>query len=84
MTIKQSFVLLSIAVWAFATAAFDNAPDGELRSIQSKSNQVKSYIVLFEQEPAIAYQGGIAGLPATKPAKDQAPERACQKVSEAP
>jgi peptidase inhibitor I9 len=31
----------------------------------------KSYVVVMRAPPAVAYDGGIAGLPATKPAKGQ-------------
>ena len=29
----------------------------------------KSYIVVMDLEPAVAYDGGVAGIPATKPEK---------------
>jgi hypothetical protein len=33
--------------------------------------QQRSYVVVMKAPPAVAYDGGIAGLPATRPAKGQ-------------
>lgn len=38
-------------------------------STNAASNEVKSYIVIMEQEPVIAYEGGEPGLAPTKPGK---------------
>ena len=40
----------------------------------------KTYIVTMLQEPAIAYDGGVAGLPATKPAKGKKLDRTAADV----
>ena len=37
----------------------------------SATAQQKSYVVVMKAPPAVAYDGGIAGLPATRPAKGQ-------------
>ncbi|MCA9921264.1 MAG: S8 family serine peptidase [Anaerolineales bacterium] len=36
-------------------------------SLEAKSSNVDSYIVVMEQRPVIAYDGDVAGLPATRP-----------------
>lgn len=52
--------VLAIVVLAFTLfAASSSAANGEL----------KSYIVVMIEEPAIAYEGDVAGLPATKPGR---------------
>ncbi|MDX1689153.1 MAG: protease inhibitor I9 family protein, partial [Candidatus Promineifilaceae bacterium] len=52
--------VLAIVVLVFTLfAASSSAANGEL----------KSYIVVMIEEPAVAYEGDVAGLPATKPGR---------------
>jgi len=58
---RRAFVglaMLTLAGLALATAGAGTAAEGS-----------STYIVQMLQRPAVAYQGGIAGFPATKPAK---------------
>src|SRR5262245_33049320 len=54
-------LLLVVAACAVAVAATGGAA--------TAADSTKSYIVLMGASPAIAYEGGVAGIPATKPGK---------------
>lgn len=72
--IKRRGALLASLALATATAfgwgSVSNAvEDGRSASPPAHASGAKSYIVVLESMPLVAYQGDISGLPATKPAR---------------
>ena len=69
----SKMVLVLIMTLLVTTIAF-TSEDGP-RRLSSAANRTvdtskfKSYVVVMEQSPIIAYEGEISGLPATKPGK---------------
>jgi len=61
--------VLLLAVSAIAGGTEAEIRDAKLRSILSTRADSYVYVVLMAQDPAVAYQGDIQGLPATKPGK---------------
>ncbi len=55
------FAMLVVAVCGVAAAATG--------ATATAAESTKSYIVVMEASPAVAYEGGVAGIPATKPGK---------------
>ena len=53
------FATLVVALCAVAVAA----------TSATAAESAKSYIVVMEGLPAVAYEGGVSGIPATKPGK---------------
>lgn len=65
-----------LALSAFVATALFAVPASGAPSAQA----VKTYIVQIIQPPAVAYEGGIAGYPATKPAPDEGIDRTADAV----
>lgn len=63
---------IGLAALSLGAATFASAADlgGGAHTTIPKS-EYDSYIVVMTQDPAIAYDGGIAGFPATKPGKNK-------------
>lgn len=61
---------LALALSVIARAQIDDGGAEDLVALRAANQgQYKSYVVLMVREPAIAYEGGIPGFPATKPGK---------------
>ena len=58
------FIILALTLSLTATAFAQSA---EADSLQANNGEAKSYIVVMKQSPAIAYEGEIDDLAATKP-----------------
>jgi hypothetical protein len=63
---KLTTILALIAVLMLTVPAFAQAP--QFAGVASKARK-DVYVVIMAADPAIAYEGDISGLPATKPAK---------------
>jgi subtilisin family serine protease len=59
---RAGLLLVALVVLATIAVSVAGASDGESK---------KSYIVVMAQDPALAYEGGEAGIPATKPAEGE-------------
>ena len=66
-------VALIAGTLASSTGAAMAAPPADPASKESATSafEAGSYIVLMKDEPAVAYEGGVSGIPATKPAKGE-------------
>jgi len=71
MTILALLGILAAAVPSFAQGSGLQVPDSELEGILGAKNADNVYLVRMVEDSVVAYQGGIRGLPATKPAKGQ-------------
>lgn len=73
---KVSLLLLLLVILVAAipasgqNAAFE-IPDSVGADINAAKNETATYIVLMDNDPVVAYEGGIAGLAATKPGKGE-------------
>lgn len=66
-------VALIAGTLATSTGAAMAAPpaDPAAEASATPAFEAGSYIVLMKDEPAVAYEGGVSGIPATKPAKGE-------------
>ncbi|WP_300465102.1 S8 family serine peptidase [Desulfobacula sp.] len=62
-------LFLFASILTVAQAADPKSETGNLESILKKNGKPIVYFVLMAQDPAIAYEGSISGLKATKPGK---------------
>ena len=80
-------LILSLTTAALAQSDDFGRPDASGRALGNKG-EVKSYIVVMDLLPVAAYEGNVAGYPATKPGKDakvdpnSAPVRQYEKLLE--
>ncbi|MGD8852700.1 MAG: S8 family serine peptidase [Gammaproteobacteria bacterium] len=70
------FSIMTLAVGIFAGTAVAEetglrVPDTELKNVLGAKAEAAVYIIRMADDPVVAYEGGIAGLPATKPGKAQ-------------
>jgi hypothetical protein len=80
---KLTTILALIAVLMLTVPAFAQAP--QFAGVASKARK-DVYVVIMAADPAIAYEGDISGLPATKPAKGTKinPNSARQEIPKVP
>ena len=67
------FAMLVVALGGVAVAATGAA---------TAADSAKSYIVVMEAAPVVAYEGGVAGIPATKPGKGKKINRNSDNVKQ--
>ena len=72
MRLRSWAVLAALAV--LGTLLFSVSASG------ASSSTVKPYIVVMAADPVVAYEGGVSGIPATKPAKGEKIDRNSDKV----
>ncbi|HZD55506.1 MAG TPA: S8 family serine peptidase [Anaerolineales bacterium] len=60
-----------IAILTLTVPTFAQGQVGASRAANAAQGKTSSYIVFMADDPVIAYEGGVQGLPATKPGKGQ-------------
>ncbi|HEY4660060.1 MAG TPA: protease inhibitor I9 family protein, partial [Terriglobales bacterium] len=63
--------IVALGIFAGALNAFAQASDEMVKSGDRSKAANNIYIVEMSDKPVVAYEGGIQGLPATKPRKGQ-------------
>jgi hypothetical protein len=83
---KSRIVVLLLAILAMGVPTFAQGPnlqpvpDDVLEAIVAAKDDANVYLVRLVEDPVIAYEGDIAGLPATKPAKGEKIDPHSKKV----
>ena len=69
----KRFMALSVSVVTFALLAGGGvlAEDEQSMTPRSDTDDVRSYVVIMDLDPAVAYDGGVHGYKATKPSTGQ-------------
>lgn len=62
-------LVLSISTVVFAQESSLEVPESVVEQINADKSGVDTYIVLMQAKPIVAYEGDLAGFPATKPGK---------------
>ena len=71
MTATRATGLFFTVAFALATSTSLHAQEGRISGGGAKPGEKHSYIALMRLPPAVAYEGDLRGLPATKPGKGQ-------------
>lgn len=74
--------ILAMGVPVFAQGPGYQVPEDALEAILAAKDGAYVYLVRLIDDPVVAYEGGIAGLPATKPAKGEKINPHSQKVKD--
>lgn len=70
-TILALLAIVVMAVPASSQGPDLQVPDDALEAILGAKAEAEVYLVRLVEDPVVAYEGGISGLPATKPAKGE-------------
>jgi len=71
--VRPLLILALLALMVVAVASIGAAPQGQDLPVPDSASQkvAMRYVVQMDGAPVVAYEGGVAGLPATKPAKGE-------------